>query len=435
MINYATLIIIASMLLLCITAIPFVIHKGADIFEPIYLSSIVFALHFPIHSLIAINNGSHILGEPPFNNDIMELWIEALIYLMMCFIVFLFGYYSASSRKPSFLLCRHRLINRRKALVTAVILFFIGSISFYLLINHFGGLYYYLLNKYITRTAWGIGYYTVLTYFICYASLIIFVLPKSNIILKSTLIVSSILLNIASGSRGALISYLLSLVVCRHYLFCKFNISKMIGFLAALIPIMTLGNIYRNNTSIDLMLAELKQANLTRYMLEPLQRAYGLDAIIVILKEIKNGPLLLGETIYPILIAWVPRFLWENKPLTSPGKLYAETYFRGMYMDETAVSATIIGDAIANFHILGAILTSFLSGFVIKIFYNVTIKNRVSSKSYTLGVFVYSTSFTATFFFWENAIIGAITSYMPTLVLTFLISYFISSKSAEGVIN
>ena len=97
-------------------------------------------------------------------------------------------------------------------------------------------------------------------------------------------------------------------------------------------------------------------------------------------------------------MAWVPRQLWEDKPIVSFGKVFGETYL-GEHFAGTGVSAsaTIVGEGYLNFHVPGMLAAAFLMGLVLRLAYEWLItRNRGGP-----GVFLYATLFLPLATAWE----------------------------------
>lgn len=93
-----------------------------------------------------------------------------------------------------------------------------------------------------------------------------------------------------------------------------------------------------------------------------------LDQFAMTLTEIDNqGKLYLGETILPILVSPIPRFLWSEKPALNQWQAEISTIHRPF--DEIGSVATIYGESYANFGYLGIILLPAILFFILTKWY------------------------------------------------------------------
>ncbi len=91
--------------------------------------------------------------------------------------------------------------------------------------------------------------------------------------------------------------------------------------------------------------------------LEPYEESYGL----------KNN--IINDSIY----FFIPRPLWENKPVGSEPRKYADLYFN---YSENSFTVTPIGDLLRNFGPIGIPLGMMLLGFVLRVIYASLIENK-----------------------------------------------------------
>ena len=91
--------------------------------------------------------------------------------------------------------------------------------------------------------------------------------------------------------------------------------------------------------------------------LEPYEESYGL----------KNN--IINDSIY----FFIPRPLWQNKPVGSEPRKYADLYFN---YSENSFTVTPIGDLLRNFGPIGIPLGMMLLGFVLRVIYVALIENK-----------------------------------------------------------
>lgn len=91
--------------------------------------------------------------------------------------------------------------------------------------------------------------------------------------------------------------------------------------------------------------------------LEPYEESYGLDNNIT--KDLTT--------------TFIPRFIWEDKPVASDPRRYSELYFD---FGESSFAITPMGDLIRNFGLVGVPLGMMLLGFVLSLIYETLINNQ-----------------------------------------------------------
>ncbi len=91
--------------------------------------------------------------------------------------------------------------------------------------------------------------------------------------------------------------------------------------------------------------------------LKPYEEGYGLD----------------NNIIKDTLITFIPRVIWENKPLASDARQYSQLYFD---YGESSFAITVMGDLIRNFGVVGVALGMMLLGLFLRIIYDSLIYNQ-----------------------------------------------------------
>jgi oligosaccharide repeat unit polymerase len=414
--------------------------KKADIFNPIYFSSAYFFLLFVLRPIYDLTIGSKNLGFPPLSDDTTEPFQIALIYTFSSYLLFLIGFYCSIPRyltkcSPKFPVT-WKLKNYR---LLFYLLLIVGIIIHGLLIQSMGGINNYILNKDETLTAGGQGYLSIglsLINFVYAISLTNFLSNRKEKFLVFFCLIILIVLGIISGSKGQFLSPLMTTLIVLHYLKKPINPKILILGLVVVIMIFPIFNIYRQKND----LIELQESVKNFYSLLNWQdlttqfmgRFHTFDSFVRI---IKYTPGLLefqyGATILPIFVVWIPRQLWADKPIVSFGKVFSEIYYSDLYASDSGVSASvgIIGEGYINFHILGALSVSFISGVLLRFFYQYLIKSNFGLPSIAL----YSSMFFLTSIFWESNLSGFISGRAIVLLTIIPLIYFMGSKNNNRI--
>lgn len=151
-----------------------------------------------------------------------------------------------------------------------------------------------------------------------------------------------------------------------------------------------------------------------------LSRSYGTDILHVILRHhLDNGKYLMGESFALIAVAWIPRVLWENKPIISFGFYVSETYLPPIFAAQNISAApTMIGQLFANFSFVGFVILPVIAFFVGRLVSFCLIRNPRS-----LVPFIWlSISFSTLIFIQE----ASLSSVIFTSIVLLFISYFTS---------
>ncbi|NRP59897.1 O-antigen polymerase [Marinobacterium sp. xm-d-564] len=115
-----------------------------------------------------------------------------------------------------------------------------------------------------------------------------------------------------------------------------------------------------------------------------------LDGTIDII-SLEHG-LLLGESLFNGLVAFVPRFFWEGKPLGGGNTMYTDEFYPGFYSTMNAeYSLSGVGDLYWNFSVFGVVVF-LIFGFVLGLVYFRTLRyvyntNRLSLAALSMSLY------------------------------------------------
>lgn len=147
-----------------------------------------------------------------------------------------------------------------------------------------------------------------------------------------------------------------------------------------------------------------------------------------------------GETLEYVTYAFIPRIIWPEKPLITPGQWFAEKIGRGWRMSETkfsnSINMTLTGEFYLNFGWIGAIAGVIFMTFIYAVFWETAgfyeMKNNPIGQ--TLGIAIL---FQATVSSSAAGILNLIFSYLATLVISYLFISFVKRRKnrAAAMLN
>lgn len=401
--------------------------RSADLFEPACWASAYFALLFVLRPLYDLTLGSEFLGEIPFDQATGEAFNLGLMYALLSFCVFMFGYYS--NLGGMFAKVFPRLPaewNRGRVCIAWPLLLGVGFISYVLLVNFFGGWAYYIGNKQETLTAPGQGYFLLSTSLI----LIAFAMkltcslkfPKPDYVVLGLFFLVLLLIGFFSGSKGLFLMPVMVVVVAVYYMKNGIRFRHILYFLTFILFLFPVFNTYRNYSADGQgQVISDNQSGVQFFIEHGMSRFYGIDSLTLVVRDTPTVmDFQLGETIFPLFVAWIPRQLWEDKPTISFGKIFAETYMGDFFWGTgTSASPTLLGEAYLNWHIPGMLLVALFAGVIVRSVYLWLIRFNFGAPA----VFIYSQFFLYLFMFWEVSIAGFLAERIASLSILMVIVF------------
>lgn len=406
--------------------------RSADLFEPVCWAAAYFALLFVLRPLYDLTLGSEFLGEAPFDQPTGDAFNLGLMYALLSFCVFLGGYYSnLGARFARGFPQLPTGWNGSRAKIAWPLLLGLGLISYFALVGSFGGWAYYVDHKTETLTAPGQGYLLLSTSLISIA----FVMKlthslesrKRDYVVLGLFLAILLAIGFFSGSKGVFLTPIMAAMVTLSYLKSNIRFRHLVYLLPFVFLLFPVFNTYRNY-SFDDQAQVTSEAKMTSNALieHGMSRFYGIDSMTLV---IRDTPAVMdyqfGETILPLLIAWIPRQVWEEKPTISFGKVFAETYMGEFFAGTgTSASPTLLGEAYLNWHLPGVLLVAFLSGVIIRSTYVWLIKLNFGAPA----VFIYSQFFLYLFTFWEASIAGFLAERIASLIMLVAIVFMVGER-------
>lgn len=432
----STLILIACIAIVC--QVPFYLalrNSPTDIFLPIYWATGYFFLLFVLRPFYDLTLGSEFLGTTPYDPSTADAFSLGLVYAFLGFILFLVGYYL----KTGIIFARvlpALPVKWKPSRVTLVwpLLFCLGLVFQIVIVESFGGWAYYIANKNETLTSSGQGFLLLGSSMMSIGFIMALTQSYSSggrgYLAYGLLFPILIILGLLSGSKSALLSPILAAMIATHYLKRRIQFRHIVYFLMITIALLPILNIYRNITSdsglSDAFVRDVFQSSAEPLIRHLMARFYGIDSLTILIRDTPHVmDYQLGGTIWPLFIAWIPRQIWEDKPIISFGKIFAEEYL-GEFFSGTGTSAspTLLGELYLNWHIPGILLGALISGVIIRLVYTYLIRNQFGAPA----VFIYSQIFLFLFSFWEASIAGLLAGVIASLVLLFTLVFLVGER-------
>lgn len=411
-----------------------------DVFEPIYPTSAYFILLFVVRALYDFYFGSMFMPKNAFKGATLEAFDTALIYLMAAYFFFYAGYCSGAgafiaSKIPSI----PATWSDEKFKSVAPVIFAAGLGFNLILFQMFGGFSYYVSHKAETLTAGGQEYIllgtSLLQYLFGISLTRTFGEKKGRIFTFAGLAPALLFLGLISGSKGTFLLPFVFIMMSSHYLKRKIRIGNFLAVVLIVMITMPVFGVYRYTNDVRLLakvIPELARSGESKLIAGSLlDRFEGIDSLTYIIRDTPGAmDFQLGGTITPLFVAWMPRAFWDEKPIVSFGKVFAETYYRQFYHDSgTAASPTILGDAYINFHFGGMLWMAMICGILIRACYEHLIMRNFGGPAVSL----YCALFIIMAMFWEGNIAATTIKIMEILApMTVLILLMSKRGETEG---
>lgn len=159
-------------------------------------------------------------------------------------------------------------------------------------------------------------------------------------------------------------------------------------------------------------------------------RQHGLDVVAVIMDGVPaRVPYMRGYELILISIAWIPRALWEGKPVVSLGKILRETFFPTMFHQGTAVATTIPGALYWEFGWVAVLAGMFGLGVALR-----ALRDFLDVKRHGLSAILVM----ATIFPWfvlaaEQNLVSLVTRHIPLAILTAVVAFLMGTRGRRRV--
>lgn len=391
--------------LLTLTVIPVLVrYKHPDVAEPIYWISLLYLLYFGVRTVWVHFHPEDLYSAywgspPPVSNWIINL---TLVYTCAGFIALLAGYYSFLPKLINRSLYRPRLLKgelqgKGRAIVPKIFaIYSIGLLARVVLIAR--GQAAFLLDPYQDLTLLNI--FQLLESFCIYGYALYTIWLLTMPYKRARLIVWLLILAIEtafgffSGVKGFIIPLFGIPLLLYHYLRKRLSIRQVVRWAVVVVFVLIflifpLINSYRvvfyemaGYSSVDAALSAWSRAHwsfhenqlaatVTESIRSFMNRFSGLDSLSIIVADPKYQR---GKTLTIFFIAFIPRFLWSQKPVLDVGRQFAVEYWNQPVNVQNAMAPTTIGELYWNFGLIGVLIGMFLLGVIYRTAYLYFIK-------------------------------------------------------------
>ncbi|MEN3036861.1 MAG: O-antigen polymerase [Candidatus Methanosuratincola petrocarbonis] len=443
-INMTYILIILLTLSIVLPVILRFIKKSFDLAEPAVWFAFYYFTLFVMRAVYDLSFGSDILGFKPDTSD-LQLLNSSLLVATIGIIAFWVGYHLRVGRTLSNLIPKlPRAWNQNNALHIGVLFVAIGWLSRIILTVYLsGGLIAWLTSdKYVLLTRAAGTQYLNLFSSLAIIGLFILILYWINSSYKNYLVKYIILVffildvfyRIFSGSRFQLINLLISICII-YYMSSKrgYNVSlKYLNFLlilgvAFVIAYPVLSILRGGVSNLDAALSRVYE-----FWINPLTifqiigaRQHGLDSLALIMDKVpKEEPFTLGSELLLIVVAWIPRQIWPDKPITSIGKIFYERFFPPIFHEGTSAAPTLPGEFYWAFGIFGVILGMLFIGILWRFLHEYLVKPKGNISNALMVSVIFSSFFIPA----EQTIVGLLTMHLPVFFIVLFISATIKGR-------
>ena len=242
-------------------------------------------------------------------------------------------------------------------------------------------------------------------------------------IIFTFLIIFAIPIGIISGSKSLIINPLFLILLRFSAIKDGISIIYVVIFLLIGLPIFASLEILRHEGIAGLftnILSSNDFFDLKNILQVATNRFYGTDILYSIIKqhEFSAFPFLYGGSLLGLFFFFIPRFIWDDKPIISFGKIVSEEYLGSEFWDSGISAApTWIGELFANFSFFALPVYMVCLYFIIR-----HIVGCYSVKaSMWKRIYYFPIAFTTLSFFQEASIAGWI---LQLLTFAFLCLFF-----------
>lgn len=158
-------------------------------------------------------------------------------------------------------------------------------------------------------------------------------------------------------------------------------------------------------------------------VVEVVNRASWIDSAVMMLRWVPDYiSYQNGGTLYPLLIGWIPRAIWPNKPALNLGS-YMHNVIIGS-STQSNVGLTLIGEFYLNFNVWGVLVGMFVMGIFVRIIY---LYVRNCSAVTTYQVLLYYALYPSLLFSLQSNLGAAVVGIVRTTLVVLAIIAFLST--------
>jgi hypothetical protein len=394
---YATILALILLGLGIVLFIRLITRPDGDLFEIVVPLTGLFLLHYPVRALFIVG-WPHLTRLPinwPPNSDYYVL--QGLLISTVGFVFFYLGYFWGGKDNLYKLIPKIPFPDGTQHFlwIKTLIVFSIGIYAFIILFRN-GSAMRFIWDPDQNSSA-NIQLLDSLANFRYFALVLawgLWDLGRRYKFLAILFLVISILIGLGIGSKNDIFISLLAVLLALHYTKNMsrtrlFGLSAVLatGFVFIFFPLVqnyrqtyldVIGfRTTREVTDLVDVVGLTSFSNTTSAtngnyiqssMIDIVNRSVWLNAIVMINWRVPNYiEYQSGTTFYPLLIGWIPRVIWPDKPILSQGSFMHNVIIGSN--TQSNVGLTSIGDFYLNFSLLGVIIGMFVLGSIVRIIY------------------------------------------------------------------
>ena len=154
-------------------------------------------------------------------------------------------------------------------------------------------------------------------------------------------------------------------------------------------------------------------------------RLHDLDSLALIMKKVpEQTPHTLGMELWVLAVAWIPRQIWQEKPVISLGKTFYDMVPPGNFPEGTSVSVSLPGQFYWDLGILGVLLGMIFVGLLWRFFHEYLVK----PKGNLSNSLIVSAMFSSFFIPLEQTLVSLFTHHLFMLFILLVVIFFVSKK-------
>ena len=426
------MVYISVMAALVILACPPLFRAKVDVFHPLILFSLSFAVGGVIRTSYYV--GRYPATDLPYGLSMADLKI-AIVVIIAAFFILTIGFCTRIGKRisRSFAFNGGRKVNYSIVRYSSILLFVLGIYFFVLLFQDlsFGEAIYEISSKRDFESGYPIwGAEVIYISFILIYTIGVLGGKKKTLYRFIMFISFVVYLSIGflMSRRGMILKGFLIPAVIHHYGKKKIGMTKVItGGVCFLLLFSLMAGMRRKAFSGVYGMVEFAQSKFPDEIYSSFVTGHYLFDITTVATLIRDVPENLGFQYGKTLVTWVlmpiPRSVWPEKP-TAVGQIVgANIYDQGIGRIGGGVPPPLVADLYLNFNIVGVIVGMFIFGVFVRIAYSLVTDQNISFLSlitYSLLLTTLISMFNGGF---SKPIVGFLKLYIPILMV-YIVSLF-----------
>lgn len=360
-----------------------------DAGAPIHYFSAYLALSIGVRGLAVLAGGSYILS-PVFdiNSPVFtRLVIYAYAIAILGILAFLVGYYGPWERRLSL---QTTIVNtsfsRRRIICSAMIAGVIGGAGFYLHVASLGGNLLRAIHQ-LSDTVTQQGgtqylYFPMMWFwvagFLTTWSLLISKGHSRPYLLFACFSLLVAILYLVTSSKWMVFSIVMSMFLSYHYLRRRMSPLLLLSILFIFAAMWPAFYAYQDiQGDFSMWWTSIQRKADQGWFTLVLGRSYGMDSFLLILSQVRGWQdLRLGSTLADALYFFVPRQLWDAKPVSFSRQFAVEFLGHTKIAESGFASPSLIGELYLNWHFVGVVGGMFLVGVLQRVSYFFVRRNQ-----------------------------------------------------------